>query len=389
VLQQKSAEGRPRVANTQDSTSNSEWDIFCRLTRNRYVGRRGLFAAYELVESIRRGDAIGSRSLQSRHHTHYVTGSVVETNIHYPTDSSLLGDGTRVLTRTMKKIEVKSGGLKRKVRDRMRSIRKRVVAIALSTRLLGEKGEERRKRQYRELLSLTRKVMNQAQRVLEEVDQVPRRRHTPLRGLTQTLKTMMGRVRQVVKQTKVRIFGGVTKSQEKVVSVFEAHTEIIRKGKASKPTEFGNLVKIQEAENQIVTHFEVFAQRPPDSTLLLPSVQVHQQRLGRTPEWVAGDAAFYSCQTEKALRSLGVRRISVPNKRSTSTERKRLQRQVWFRRGQKWRTGSEGRISTLKRRHGLRRSLYRGFQGMQRWVGLGVIADNLIQMGHYLAVRTT
>jgi transposase, IS5 family len=318
-----------------------------------------------------------------------VDTTVVETNIHYPTDSSLLGDGTRVLTRTMKKIEVKSGGLKRKVRDRMRSIRKRVVAIALSTRLLGEKGEERRKRQYRELLSLTRKVMNQAQRVLEEVDQVPRRRHTPLRGLTQTLKTMLGRVGQVVKQTKIRIFAGITKSQEKVVSVFEAHTEIIRKGKASKPTEFGKLVKIQEAENQIVTHFEVFGERPPDSTLLLPSVEVHQQRLGRTPEWVAGDAAFYSCQTEKALRGLGVRRISVPNKHSTSAERKRLQRQAWFRRGQKWRTGSEGRISTLKRRHGLRRSLYRGFQGMQRWVGLGVIADNLIQMGHYLAVRTT
>jgi transposase, IS5 family len=289
----------------------------------------------------------------------------------------------------MKKIEVKSGGLKRKVRDRMRSIRKRVVAIALSTRLLGEKGEERRKRQYRELLSLTRKVMNHARRVLEEIDQRPRRQRRPLQGLRESLKTMLGRVGQVVKQTKIRIFGGVTKSQEKIVSVFEAHTEIIRKGKASKPTEFGNLVKIQEAENQIVTHFEVFAQRPPDSTLLLPSVQVHQQRLGRTPEWVAGDAAFYSCQAEKALRGLGVRRISVPNKHSTSAERKRLQRQAWFRRGQKWRTGSEGRISTLKRRHGLRRCLYRGFQGMQRWVGLGVIADNLIQMGHYLAPQTT
>jgi len=82
---------------------------------------------------------------------------VVESNIHYPTDSSLLGDGTRVLTRT-KKIESKTGGLKGKVRDRMRSIRKRVLAIALSTPLLGPSGEERRKRQYGELLSLTRKV---------------------------------------------------------------------------------------------------------------------------------------------------------------------------------------------------------------------------------------
>jgi IS5 family transposase len=255
---------------------------------------------------------------------------VVETNIHYPTDSSLLGDGTRVLTRTMKQIEGKSGGLKHKVRDRMRSIRKRVIAIALSTRLLGPQGEQRRKQQYRELLSLTRKVVNQAQRVLEEVNQAPRRRRIATRGLTQTLETMMDRVRQVVKQTKARILGGVTKSQEKIVSVFEPHTEIIRKGKTSKPNEFGKLVKIQEAENQIVTHFEVFAERPADSTLLLPSTQVHQQRLGRTPDWVAADAGFYSCKHEKALRAMGVQKISVPNKRSTSAERKGLQRQAWF-----------------------------------------------------------
>ncbi len=140
-----------------------------------------------------------------------VDTTVVESNIHYPTDSSLLGDGTRALTRTMKKIESKSGGLKRKVRDRMRSIRKRVVAIALSTRLLGPSGEERRKRQYRELLSLTRKVVNQAQRVLGKVKQSRRRRRAPLEGLTQSLETMVGRVRQVVKQTKIRIFAGDTK----------------------------------------------------------------------------------------------------------------------------------------------------------------------------------
>jgi len=318
-----------------------------------------------------------------------VDTTVVETNIHYPTDSSLLGDGTRVLTRTMKKIEAKSGGLKRKVRDRMRSVRKRVMAIALSTRLLGPPGAERRKRQYRELLSLTRKVVNQAQRVLEEVNQVPRRRRAPLQGLAESLATMVGRVRQVVKQTKLRIFAGVTQSQEKIVSVFEPHTEIIRKGKASKPTEFGKLVKIQEAENQIVTHFEVFAERPPDSTLLLSSIQVHQQRLGRVPSWVAADAGFYSQEQEQAAQKMGVQRISVPNKNTKSAERKRLHRQRWFRSGQKWRTGSEGRISTLKRRHGLRRCLYRGWDGMQRWVGLGVIADNVIQIGRFLALQRT
>jgi len=317
-----------------------------------------------------------------------VDTTVVESNIHYPTDSSLLGDGTRVLTRTMKKIESKSGGLKRKVRDRMRSIRKRVLAIALSTRLLGPPGEERRKRQYRELLSLTRKVMNQAERVLAEVKQ-GRRRRTAVEGLAQWLETMVGRVRQVVRQTRIRIFAGDTKLPGKIVSVFEPHTEIIRKGKASKPNEFGKLVKIQEAENQIVTHFEVFEERPADSTLLLSSIQVHQQRFGRVPRMVAADAGFYSRQNEKAGQALGVQWMAVPNKNTTSSERKLLQHQRWFRSGQKWRTGSEGRISVLKRRHGLRRCLYPGLDGMRRWVGLGVIADNIIQMGCYLARQST
>src|SRR6266567_1586626 len=296
-----------------------------------------------------------------------VDTTVVETNIHYPTDSSLLGDGTRVLTRTMKKIEQKAGGLKRKVRDRMRSVRKRVLAIALSTRYLGAEGEARRKKQYGELLSLTRKTVNQAQRILEEVKEGPRLRRIPLRSLVKSLATMMQRVQQVVKQTKLRIFAGVTKSQEKIVSVFESHTEIIRKGKASKPTEFGKLVKIQESENQIISHFEVFAERPSDRQLLVPSIEVQQRRFGRIPAWVAADAGFHSQQNEKAARAMGVRWFSVPNQKTKSAERKRLYRQRWFRRGQRWRTGCEGRISALKRRHGMRRCLYRGFHGMQRW----------------------
>src|SRR5450755_4316601 len=316
-----------------------------------------------------------------------VDTTVVESNIHYPTDSSLLGDGTRVLTRTMKKIESKSGGLKRKVRDRMRSLRKRVLAIALSTRLLGPPGEERRKREYRELLSLTRKVMNQANRVLAEVKQAPRGRRTPVEGLTQSLETMVGRVRQVVRQTRIRIFAGDTKSAEKIVSVFEPHTEIIRKGKASKPNEFGKLVKVQEAENQIITHYEVFAERPEDSQLLVPAVEQHQRRFGRAPRMVAADTGFYSLKNEKTIHAMGVTRVAVPSRSTKSSERRKLQKTRWFRAGQRWRTGCEGRISVLKRRHGLNRCRYRGFEGMQRWVGLGVIADNIIQIGRCLAVQ--
>ena len=140
-----------------------------------------------------------------------VDTTVVETNIHYPTDSSMLGDGARVLTRTMKKIEAKtSGKLKRKVRNRTRSINKRVIAIATASRHKGPEGDAKRKKQYRELLRYSRQVLNDAKRVIAEVDEMPAKKHKSLRGLREQLSVMAGRVGQVVKQTKVRIFDGLT-----------------------------------------------------------------------------------------------------------------------------------------------------------------------------------
>ena len=318
-----------------------------------------------------------------------VDTTVVETNIHYPTDGGLLGDGARVLTRTMKRIEKKAGGLQKKIRNRMRSVTKRVIAISLAGRQSGTPAEERRRKEYARLLTLTRKILNQAQGVFEEVQELSPRRRSVLKKLTETLETMSGRVRQVVKQTKARIFDGLTRYPDKIVSLFEPHTEIIRKGKASKPTEFGKLLKVQEAENQIITHYEVFSERPSDQALLVPAVEEHRRRFGRVPAMVAGDAGFYSLKNEKALMAMGVKHVSVPNRSTRSAERRRFQKQRWFRAGQRWRTGCEGRISVLKRRHGLNRCRYRGFEGMQRWVGLGVVADNIIQMGRCLALQRT
>jgi len=113
-------------------------------------------------------------------------------------------------------------------------------------------------------------------------------------------------------------------------------------------------------------HFEVFAERPADSTLLLSSIEVHQQTLGRIPRMVAADAGFIRARTREWDNSWGAVDVG-PQQENTSSERKLLQHQRWFRSGQKWRTGSEGRISVLKRKHGLRRCLYPGLDGMRRW----------------------
>jgi IS5 family transposase len=191
-------------------------------------------------------------------------------------------------------------------------VNKRVVAIATASRHKGPEGEEKRKKQYRELLRLSRQILNDAKRVIGEVEQM-RRHNKRLRHLSEGLATMAVRVRQVVKQAKARVFEGVTQLPGKIVSLFQPHTEIIRKGKASKPTEFGKLVQLQEAENQIITHYDVFDQLPSDRELLLGAVEAHEQRLGRVPELAAADAGYYSQAQERAVEEKRVKRVAVPN----------------------------------------------------------------------------
>jgi IS5 family transposase len=237
-------------------------------------------------------------------------------------------------------------------------------------------------------------VLGQAKRFSGEIAQGVKcsgdvMRQAALEGLRKELDTFVPRVQQVIRQAKQRIFGGDTHVAEKLVSIFEPTTEIIRKGKASKPTEFGKMVKIQEGENQIITDYVVYEKRPSDSELVIPALDAHESKLGRTPHLIAGDAAFYSAKNEAAARDRGVKRVCIPNRSTKSAERKREQKKRWFKQGQKWRTGCEGRISVLKRRHGLRRCIYRGDIGMKRWVGLGVIADNLHHIGTVLAERET
>jgi IS5 family transposase len=205
-----------------------------------------------------------------------------------------------------------------------------------------------------------------------------------LKAHREYLEMMIPRVQQVMHQTRERILRGNARVAGKLVSIFEAHTEVIRKGKAAKPTEFGKMVKIQEAEQQIVTHYEVYEVRPSDSALLIPALDAHEQQLRRTPRLITADAAFFSTQNEAAAHARGVKRIAIPNRSTKSAERKKLQKKRWFRNAQKWRTGSEGRISLLKRRHGLNRCRYKGQSGMKRWVGFGVIGDNLINIGRSL-----
>ena len=321
-----------------------------------------------------------------------VDTTVVETNIHYPTDSSLLGDGVRVLIRTMKGIDKIAGEVGAKLCDRSRSVKLRVLDIARAARSRAKQGRERLGRAYGQLLNATSRVVGQAKRFSKEIAAGVKRassirKQLVLEGLGQELDAMVPLIKRVMKQTRARIFRGDTRAEGKIFSLFEPSTEIIRKGKAGKPNEFGKMVKLQEAENQIVIDYEVYAQRPHDSELLIAAIETHQAMLGRAPRLVAADAAFYSAKNEAAAKAKGVKHVCIPNRSTKSIERRREQKKRWFRNGQKWRTGCEGRISVAKRRHGLNRCRYKGDAGMKRWVGLGVIADNLINIGRAMEKR--
>ena len=369
---------RVGAGKTPDAKTMGRWGVA--------LGPEAIKQIHERIVQIAQGNGL----VQGRRMR--VDTTVVETNIHYPTDSSLLGDGVRALIRTMRKITKIAGEAGAKLCDRSRSVKLRVLDIARAARAKGKPHKQRLERAYGKLLNSTSRVVRQAKRFSGEIAEGVKRstdilKQLALEGLRRELDEMLPRVKQVMKQTRARIFRGDTRSDGKLLSLFEPSTEIIRKGKAGKPNEFGKMVKLQEAENQIVIDYDVYARRPSDSDLLIAAMETHRARLGRTPHLVAADAAFYSSRNEAAAKQMGVKRVCIPNRATKSPDRKREQKKRWFRNGQKWRTGCEGRISVVKRRHGLNRCRYKGETGMKRWVGLGVIADNLVNIGREMEIQ--
>jgi IS5 family transposase len=318
-----------------------------------------------------------------------VDTTVVETNVHYPTDSTLLQDGVRVLTRTMQRASAAMGDPRGRVRNRLRSVIRRVLTIAYEAR--SPKTRDALVKSYRRLMATTRAVLRDTATMVRRLGQrvrttSPQVQPTLQRAQAQ-LQEMRPLVQRVVDQTRARVMGGDTHVPDKVLSLFEPHTATIRKGKIAKPNEFGNLVTIQEAEHQIITAYEVHETRPADVTLWTHALDRHQTIFGRAPDLAAGDRGFSSAANEQNATERGVRRVVLPRRGPKSPARRAYERQRWFRRGQRWRVGCEGRISVLKRRHGLRRCRYHGVDGMHRWVGFGVIADNLMNIATFAKAR--
>ncbi|HZG66673.1 MAG TPA: ISNCY family transposase, partial [Herpetosiphonaceae bacterium] len=321
--------------------------------------------------------------------------TVVATTIHYPVDSTLLADGARVLTRTIqraKAILTPSVARGRTIfRNRLGTVRRVTKQLIDATRRRGEAATEQVREGYQQLVRVTQQVVEQAQQVQHQLQtQLQQQRDRSAQRLLDTLETFVPQVEQVISQTTRRVLQGETvPASEKVVSLFEPHTAIIRKGKAGKPTEFGRVLWVAETEGGIITQARVLEGNPDDAAELVPSLDQHIAQFTRPPRLLAGDGKLATATNEREAQQRGVRHVVLPRPGKKTASRMAYERQGWFRRGRNWRAGIEGRISGLKRGHGLEQCRYHGDAGMKRWVGWGVIAHNLRVIAEHRAAQAT
>ena len=312
--------------------------------------------------------------------------TVVESNVHYPTDSSILGDGIRVLSRSLQRIadECKTGALE--VVDHGRAVKHRLLEIGRAAKSFTEANQQRMRDSYQKLMGLTRSVVRQTSEVVQRWG----KGRLKVVGTVLGVATQIGQLRhflplveKVITQTKNRVLGGDSHVEDKVLSLFEPHTEVIRKGKAHKPNEFGRLVRIDEVENGIVSGYQVLVGNPEDSTSWMPALEQHQASFGRVPEMATGDRGFFCAQNEREAASLGVKKVALPARGRLSAKRAEQQKQRWFRRALRWRAGIEATISTLKHPFSMARATYKGGRGFERYVGWCVITKNLFSIARY------
>jgi IS5 family transposase len=318
-----------------------------------------------------------------------VDSTVVETAIHHPTDSRTVGDGVRVLGRLLRRAKAVVEDAARLGTDAFRShnrtVRRLTQHLHRVARRKGEAAAEDLKQAYAKLLAVARTTRRQAERVRDVL-----REQTTCQGrrLREHLDRFLPLVGQAISQAERRVLHGeVVPAKEKLLSLFEPHTQVIQRHKPGKIVEFGRKLLLDEVEGGIVSRYQLLDEGGLDHPHLPASLAAHRRRFGRPPDLLAGDRGLYSPENERLAEAAGVRRFVVPKTGRVSEERRQQERTRWFRRGFRFRAGIEGRISLLRRRYGLRRCPDHGLDGLRRSVGWGILAHNLRQIAQAQATR--
>jgi len=318
-----------------------------------------------------------------------VDTTVVETDIHHPTDNTLLWDTVRVVTRLVGQLnELVPGGVG-PFTKRTRCARRRMQEIQ---RMTPKERQTQQVRKYRELIAVTEQVVKDAGAVVERTKEVPDVdlvTELAIKGIRSEIGRYCGLGGRVTSQARRRVLQGEqVPNEEKLYSIFETHTDLIKRGKVQKPVEFGHKVFIAESGHGLITQYAVLTGNPADQVHVKPSLQGHKQAFKRAPELYSGDRGFSSEETIKACKEAGVKLPYIPQSGGKrSAERQALEKSPEFKKGQRFRAGIEGRISVLFRGRGMKRALGEGREHFELLVGAAVLVNNLLVIAALLTKK--
>ncbi len=328
--------------------------------------------------------------------------TVVPANVAHPTDSGLLAKAIRRITATGKRIQAAGGAVGTRVRDRSRSAGKRAHAIAAKLRMRAGREEAQAVvvRVTGELAELAATAADEAQRLLINAKRALRRaqakadalrkrgihdaaagrRRGRLARAVNDLTKLLEATRQIVVQTRQRVAGHTPDGTTRRVSLHDSDARPIAKGRLGRPVEFGHKAQVVDNDDGIVLDHSVEQGNPADAPQLAPAVQRVKKRTGRAPRTVTADRGYGEAKVDQQLTDLGVNNVVIPRKGKPSQARRAQEHRKAFRRHIKWRTGSEGRISCLKRGYGWDRTRIDTTEGARIWTGHGVLTHNLVKI---------
>ena len=305
--------------------------------------------------------------------------TVVESNIHYPTDAGLLSDSVKKITTIIKEIKEQGVATQTKFRDRTRTVRKTILKLCKNLRKKATSKKESIKEQTKKLLTITKDVLKQAKDVSRDTAQAAKEDFFDgIKALFDDLNKFTNIADRIRGQTEKVLANQGQSIQSRVVSIFDTTARPIKKGKLGIKVEFGHKVVVQDTAQKIITGYQVLEENPSDTGLVDEVIERHTAVFDKPPDEVATDRGFSSAENEAKLKET-IKRVSMPKRGRLNEERKQYQKQHWFRRLQRFRAGGEAKISLLKRKFGLRRSRLRGLRGTEIHVGWAILAHNLWQ----------
>ena len=330
--------------------------------------------------------------------------TVVPANVCYPTDSGLLAKAIRRIGTAGQRIHHAGGAVRTRLRDRSRAAGKRAHGIAAKLRSRRQLGRDQVKdgvqritgeladlaqatvRDAHRLLVNARRALRQARVKAAELaeagvhDAAAGRRRGRLARAVNDLSSLLEATEQIIGQTRQRIAGTTPDGASRVVSLHDRDARPIAKGRLGKPVEFGYKGQVVDNDDGIVLDHDMQVGNPADAPQLAPAIERVKDRAGRAPGTVTADRGYGEAAVDDSLATMGVRTVVIPRKGKPGLARQQLERRRAFRRTVKWRTGCEGRISTLKRGYGWDRTRLDSLEGAKTWTGQGIFTHNLTKI---------